>query len=322
MSEMDLLARMRDNAPRRVSPHAEQLFRAALCDHRDQERARPAERLRRLAPGGVAGGRAPRPAWRRLAVAALPALAGAAALLLVMLPSAGGPRPGAERGAAPLTVKLLADRAAAAALTGPAIAPGQWVYEKLAVSSRAQQISAQELWVTADDRAQAGYVNGRLYKEYRDQNETMPAGGLPVMIGSFTVEPLAYSALGSLPSEPRALINRLGKLGAELPGPVLGCKERAAYCDAFQMITQLFSGYVMPPKAAAKLFTAIGDIPGVSVTPDVPGPDGQRGVAFRLQLKTGYQQLVLNPVTYKPTGGPWYSSIVQQELVPGPGVRP
>jgi hypothetical protein len=46
-----------------------------------------------------------------------------------MLPSGGRPQPGA----AALTVKLLADRAAAAALTGPDIAPGQWVYEKLAI---------------------------------------------------------------------------------------------------------------------------------------------------------------------------------------------
>ena len=76
------------------------------------------------------------------------------------------------------------------------------------------------------------------------------------------------------------------------------------------------------PKAAVKLFTAIGDIPDVSVAPVVPGPNGQRSVAFRLQLTTGYRQLILNSVTYKPEGGPWYSSIVQQELVSGPGVRP
>jgi hypothetical protein len=319
MNEMDLLARMRDHAPRRVSPRAEQMFRTAFDENHDQERARPAARLRRFAPGVPPGGRASRPAWRRLALAGLPALAGAAALLLVMLPSGGRPQPGA----APLTVKLLADRAAAAALTGPDIAPGQWVYEKLAFSSHyTHQISTQELWVTADDSVQAGYLNGRLYKEYKDRNETMPPGGLPIVLGSFTTEPLAYSALGSLPSEPAALISRLGKLGAQLPGPVLGCMESGTYCDAFQMITQLFSGYVMPPKTAAKLFTAMGDIPGVTVTPVVPGPNGQRGVAFRLQLKTGYQQFILNPVTYRPEGGPWYSSIVQQELVSGPGVRP
>ena len=220
-------------------------------------------------------------------------------------------------------MKLLADRAAAAALTGPDIAPGQWVYEKLAlINHRTHHMSTQELWATADDSAQAGYVNGRLYTEYNGQNETFPPAGLPVMIGFFTNEPLAYSALASLPGEPGALISRLGKLGAQLPGRVLGCREGATYCDAFQMITQLFSGYVMPPKTAAKLFTAIGDIPGVSVTSVVPGPDGQRGVAFRLQLKTGYQQLILNPVTYKPEGGPGFSSIVQQEPVSGPGVRP
>jgi hypothetical protein len=318
MNEMDLLARMRDNAPRRVSARVEQMFHAALYENHYPKRARPAPRLRRLAPRGATGSRASRPAWRRLAVTGLPALAVAVALLLVMLPSGGRPRPGA----APLTVKLLAERAAAAALAGPDIRPGQWVYEKLAfISHDTHQISVQELWVTADDSIRAGYVHGKLYMEYNGRNMTMPRGGLPVVLGAFTAEPLAYGALGSLPGEPRALISRLGTLGARLPGPVLGCTESAAYCDAFQMVAQLFSGYVMPPTVAAELFTAIGDIPGVSAIPGVTA-NGQRGVAFRLRLKTGYLQLILNPVTYKPTGGPWYGSIVRQELVSGPGARP
>lgn len=320
MSEMDLLARMRDNAPNSVSPRAEQIFRTALDENLGRERDRPDPRPRHLAPGRMDGRRASRQAWRRLAVAGLPVLAGVAALLLVILPSGVRPQPTAQ----PLTVKLLADRAAAVALTGPDIAPGQWVYEKLAFSSiRTHKIiSTEELWVTADDSVQAGYVDGRLYKEYKNQNETTPPAGLPIALGSFTIEPLAYSALGSLPREPQALIARLGRLGAQLPGPVQGCTEGATNCYAFQMISQLFSGFVMPPKAAAKLFTAIGEIPGVSVTPVVPEPDGQPGVAFRLHLKTGYLQLILNPVTYKPTGGPGYGSITQQELVSGPGVRP
>jgi hypothetical protein len=317
MNEMDLLARMRDNAPRRVSPRVEQTFRAALYDDHHPERARLAPKVRRLVPRGATGRGASRPAWRRLAAAGLPAIAVAVALLLVMLPSGGRPR----QGAAPLTAQLLADRAAAVALAGPDIRPGQWVYEELAFTNHfTHQTSIQELWVTADDSMHAGYFHGKFYKEYNGQN--LPPGGLPVVLAVFTTEPLAYTALGSLPSEPRALISRLGELGAQFPGPVVGCAENATYCDAFQMITQLFSGYVMPPATAAKLFKAIGDIPGVTVVPGVPGPNGQRGVAFRLRLTTGYQQLILNPVTYKPAGGPWYSSIVRQEPVSGPGVRP
>lgn len=145
-----------------------------------------------------------------------------------MLPSGGRTRPGA----APLTVKLLADRAAAA-LTGPDIGPGQWMYEKLAFTGYVtHRVSIQELRVTADDGIRAGYVNGKLYKEYKGQSNL--SQGLPATLELFIDEPLTYSALGSLPSEPRALISRLGKLGARLPGPVRGCAENATYCDAFQ----------------------------------------------------------------------------------------
>ncbi len=61
MNEMDLLARMRDNAPRRVSARVEQMFHAALYENHYPKRARPAPRLRRLAPRGATGSRAGRP---------------------------------------------------------------------------------------------------------------------------------------------------------------------------------------------------------------------------------------------------------------------
>ena len=44
MNEMDLLARMRNNAPRRVSPRVERMFSTALYENHYQERARPAPR--------------------------------------------------------------------------------------------------------------------------------------------------------------------------------------------------------------------------------------------------------------------------------------
>jgi hypothetical protein len=296
MNEMDLLARLRDEAPRgAVSARTEQLFRAGLYKNHRTERRRV----------------------RRLVLVAAPALAVATALTLLILPSHGQSQPVRTT----LTAKLLADRAAAAASSGPDVKPGQWVYEKIVF----RNASTEELWFTADDDTQAAYVDGKLYKEYRDQDMVMPQhGGIPILLGSFTDEPLGYDALGSLPSNTGALIQLLGRLGAQLPGPVLGCAESAVYCDAFQMISQLFGGYVLPPAVAAKLFTAIGDIPGVTAVPDASGANGQHGVAFRLTLKTGYQQLILNPVTYKPTGGPGYNAglITQQAFVSGPGVRP
>jgi hypothetical protein len=56
MDEMDLLARMRDNAPRRVSPRAEQLFRAGIYPTHYPERTGlpPHRRKRFLVAGSLA----------------------------------------------------------------------------------------------------------------------------------------------------------------------------------------------------------------------------------------------------------------------------
>jgi len=55
MDEMDLLTRMRDNAPRRVSPRAEQQFRAAIFETHYPERTGPTPRRKRfLLAGGLA----------------------------------------------------------------------------------------------------------------------------------------------------------------------------------------------------------------------------------------------------------------------------
>jgi hypothetical protein len=306
MNEMDLLTRMRDNAPRSVSPRAEQKFRAGLYD-KHPKRSRPTA--------------------RRLVLVGVPTLAAAAAaaLLVAVLPSGAHPRP--RPAAAPLTAQLLADRAADAALSGPAFKPGQWVYEKyLLVTHATGQESFGELWMTADDSAQAGYINGKLYFQYNGSQNLAalpsPTSGPYVPIGFFDIEELSYSALGSLRGDPRALISRLGKLGAQLPGPVVGCAESSKYCDAFAEINQLFAGYMMPGKVAAELFHTLADIPGVSVVADVPAAGGQRGVAFRLRLTTGYQELILNPSTYQPMGRAGATGLVDRELVSGPGVRP
>lgn len=296
MNEMDLLARLRDETPRKeVSARAEQLFRAGMRENHHTKR--------RVVP--------------RVALVTASALVAVAALTLTMLPSHGQP----QQARTSITARLLAHRAAAAALSGPRVTPGQWVYEKVIFPDG----MVEELWFTADDNIQAGYIDGKLYIEHNNEDVvTPPGGGLPFLLGLFTIEPLDYGDLESLPSSSDALIKLLGGLGPQLPGPVVGCVEKAVYCDAFQMITQLFGGYVLPPAVAAKLFTAIGDIPGVTVVPNAVGASGQHGIAFRLKLKTGYQQLILNPVTYKYVGGPGYNDavIAREVFVSGPGVRP
>jgi hypothetical protein len=270
----------------------------------------------------------------------LAVIAAAAAVLVVVLPSRGQAPPGQSsssqpaRSQAPLPrpltpAKLLAGHAAAAALSGPDVTPGQWVYRELnytGESGQSVKASHEELWATADDATQVNYYNGSYRTYHRGRNHN----GVLGMTGFFA-EPASYSSLASLPAQPRALVTRLAEIGARSgTGEPAGCSQGTVSCTAFQAISELLTGYVMPPAVTSKLYQALGDIPGVSVISNVTDVAGSRGVAFRITLKGGYLELILNPSTYQliatqgsfPGGATGSVAILRQALVSGPGVHP
>jgi hypothetical protein len=130
-----------------------------------------------------------RVAWRPALAGSL-AAAVAAAVLVAVLPSrdqtpsgqpersqtrSSQPARGHARSSQPTSpVQLLADRAAAAALSGPNVKPGQWVYRETEFSGesggKSEKSGAQELWSTADDNTEASYYDGKLSVYYRGRN--------------------------------------------------------------------------------------------------------------------------------------------------------
>jgi hypothetical protein len=209
------------------------------------------------------------------------------------------------------------------------VTPGQWVYRELDYTGKSGQsakASTEELRATADDATQASYHNGsyRTYHRGRNYNGTLATTG-------FFAEPLSYASLASLPSQPRALVTRLAQIGARARTPQpAGCTQGTTSCTTFQVISELLSGYVMPPAITSHLYRALADIPGISAAPNVTDAAGTRGTAFRITLNDGYLELIINPTTYqliatqgsfpgKVTGS---ATILRQALVPGPGVHP
>ena len=85
----------------------------------------------------------------------------------------------------------------------------------------------------------------------------------------------------------------------------------------------------MPPKITAEIYRALGDIPGVSVVTGIKVA-GQSCVGFRISLKGGHVELVVNSATYQfvATQGTFAGGVngdvvvTSQALVSGPGVRP
>jgi hypothetical protein len=293
MNEMDQLTRFRDTVPLGVTPRAEQLFRAALREEHDPERAvvpRSRDPLTRI--------------WSpwRLGIAASVAAALVAGVVVAVLPSAP----------VVLTAKLLADRASAAALAQPAVSPGQWVYRVVEWNNPdlpgAAKTGTEAGWETAD-----GMVTyGDNYSVGVDTGDYIPS----------------YSKLGSLPASPAALDAYLARLVYPDSNPTPTQAGQAA----FSVIEDMLTNYVLPPTLGAEIYQALAIIPGIEVNSHVIAIDGQSGVAFVLPPTSQSEQLelILNASSYSFLGdGNWVNpdnpssfqetDVVQMVIVGAPG---
>jgi hypothetical protein len=268
LNDMDLLASFRADVPEcPVSAETDRRFHASL---HQTKRQFPIPRVSRLPLQP-----------RRVLIASL-AIGAAAALVLGLVAGHAGTStpPATSPGQSPLTVRLVADRAAAAALSQPAIRPGQWVYRLIQYRQTGfpglPPDSTETTWTTADG--------------------THMHADPPAILPLLPAPP--YADLGSLPSGPAALERYL----ADQPVsgfPRLRTNDKAA--KAFDQIMGLLWNYVLPPKLAAELYRALTHIPGVTVNAHATDIAGRPGVAFELSDTYGpgtKQQLILNRSDY------------------------
>jgi hypothetical protein len=226
------------------------------------------------------------------------------------------------------TTKVLASRAAAAALSGPAVSPGQWVYRNYAVVATPDNAASPvttERWATADNTTAAAYIGGQL----EVGPWTWPVNPAGKTLKSPIAQPaISYDSLTSLPGKPRALAALLGKT------PVTRARAWLAG-HAFELIAELFQSYVMPPQPAARMYHALGTIKGVLADEHAVDVAGRHGTGFLLTGTGGNQEIIVNPRTYQFTGyqflgkgrdihaeGAWGMAILRLAFVSGPGIRP
>jgi hypothetical protein len=282
---MDQLTRFRDEVPAGVTPRAQELFRAGLREHHHPERT--------VAPRRTTLGQF-RSGWR-LGVVLSVAAALVAGIAVWAQPSAP----------VPLTARLLADRASAAALAQPAVNPGQWVYRELVVNwGPGTPNRIMNSWETANDAGFYGeWSNGYSY-----------AHAFP-----------DYSQLGSLPRDPAALDAYLENTPGKSVAP--GDKAQVAFNDFDDML----ANFVLPPALQAEVYQALALLPGIKVNSHVTTIAGQAGVAFVVPPSPHYAggELILNPSTYaylaqatfmpQDNGGLEEQAVKRMVLVAGPG---
>ena len=178
-----------------------------------------------------------------------------------------------------------------------------------------------EQWSTADGTRNASYS----------------AGGKLVTTAACACGLVSYANLGTLPSDPKALV----RWAMRTPGGGSHYTTADLAWNAFNGIEGTLTSYVLPPKVAAELYRALGDIPGVTVDQDAVDAAGQHAPAFVLTDEDdpggGWTaEIFLNPHTFQltsyaehfpakcecPSPGAGGTAILRQALVSAPGVRP
>jgi hypothetical protein len=225
------------------------------------------------------------------------------------------------------------------------VTPGQWLYRDLRTGGKDQVI-----WATADDSAQAEYVNGTLQVCQRtdpcaaSQQWLMPAGPSYSLIHPQYPRPTKAEVkqyiydlnhhikarspfqpvkpLPTLPPLPRPLLDKLNTYST-------GCTDVTGDCNAVNVAANVLTGYGNYPYLDSSWFLALADVPGVSLQ-HVTDAAGQQDIAFTFPFRDGVTAILVNARLLN-AGTIQYEGYVRdgqqtlvlnQALVSGPGVRP
>jgi hypothetical protein len=225
------------------------------------------------------------------------------------------------------------------------VAPGQWLYRELRTGGK-----EQEIWATADDSAQAQYVNGTLQVCQRtepcaaSEQWLMPAGPSYSLIYPPYPQPTKAEVkqymydlehhikakspfqpakpLPTLPPFPRPLLDKLNTYST-------GCADVAGDCNAVNVAANVLTGYGNYPYLDSSWFLALADVPGVSVQ-HVTDAAGNKDIAFTFPSQDGVTAILVN-ASLLSAGTIQYEGyvrdgqqtlVISQAPVSGPGVQP
>ena len=215
-----------------------------------------------------------------------------------------------------LAVRVLHDASAAASRVPPKTtpSPGQWIYSKLVQYEYPQGTSSDENWITFDGTKSAYYESSGGPITVHTSPTAPPANIKSDPLAAFNTDATpqtAYYALASLPAAPRQLLATVDKVveaagGANLVAgnPVASQTPKNKGQLEFDYLSLLLwnaaGGVGAPPNAEAAAFRAMAAIPGVTVQQGIT--DAAGNPAIGVSDDGGYDQLLLDPVSYQVTG--------------------
>jgi hypothetical protein len=217
---------------------------------------------------------------------------------------------------AAVAAQLLGNASAAASRVPPKTtpSPGQWIYSRLVSYEYQQGTSTNENWITFDGTQSAYYESSGSPITVHTSPVAPPPGIKSNPLAAFNTDATpqtAYYALASLPEAPGQLLATLDKVaeaagGANLVAgnPVAGQAPKNKGQLEFDYLSLLLwnaaGGVGAPPNAEAAAFRAMAAIPGVTVQRGIT--DAAGNPAIGVSDDGGYDQLLLDPVSYQVTG--------------------
>jgi len=192
--------------------------------------------------------------------------------------------------------------------------PDQWIYSKLVQYQYPQGTSSGENWITFDGTESAYYESRGAPITVHTSPVAPPADITSNPLAAFNNDATpqtAYYALASLPAAPSQLLAAVDKV-VEAAGaanlvagnPVAGQAPKNKGQLEFDYLSLLLwnaaGGVGAPPNAEAAAFRALAAIPGVTVQQGIT--DAAGNPAIGVSDDGGYDQLLLDPVSYQVTG--------------------
>ena len=215
-----------------------------------------------------------------------------------------------------LAARVLHDASAAASRVPPKTtpSPGQWIYSKLVGYQYPQGTSSDENWITFDGTESAYYESRGAPITVHTSPTTPPADITSDPLAAFNTDATpqtAYYALASLPAAPSQLLAALDKAAKSVGAANLAAgtpvashapkNEGQLEFDYLSLLLWNAAGGVgAPPNAEAAAFRAMAAIPGVTVQQGITDVAGNPAIG--VSGDGGYDQLLLDPVSYQVTG--------------------
>ncbi|MGB6617685.1 MAG: hypothetical protein WBE95_26650, partial [Trebonia sp.] len=215
-----------------------------------------------------------------------------------------------------LAARVLRDASAAASRVPPKTtpSPGQWIYSKLVGYQYPQGTTSDDNWITFDGTESAYYESRGAPITVHTSPVAPPADITSDPLAAFNTDATpqtSYYALASLPTAPSQLLAAVDK-AAEAAGGANAVAGDPVASQAPENKGQLEFDYLglllwnaaggvgAPPKAEAAAFRAMAAIPGVTVQQGITDVAGNPAIG--VSGDGGYDQLLLDPVSYQVTG--------------------